>query len=283
MFGIRVGSSPLARGTGRRERVAEALVRFIPARAGNGLLPILSSRAPPVHPRSRGERWRHPRCGQRHRGSSPLARGTGSLDAVPYPSRRFIPARAGNGSPSRQPLARNAVRPRSRGERKLVTYSQLNVSGSSPLARGTERLALVAKIDRRFIPARAGNGITGWLLSVLTPVHPRSRGEREYAALLAAAQVGSSPLARGTACRAPWPRAIRRFIPARAGNGCLLRGALCRNAVHPRSRGERLDGVATAIEQAGSSPLARGTGLSLSTTPTSCRFIPARAGNGGAA
>ena len=72
----RHGSSPLARGTPggpfRRRRPD----RFIPARAGNTRWWSRTSRAIPVHPRSRGEHHATAPATASAIGSSPLARGT---------------------------------------------------------------------------------------------------------------------------------------------------------------------------------------------------------------
>ena len=183
------GSSPLARGTPRRDAQpwTSMIDRFIPARAGNttilgqrtssryGSSPLargtLRSTITTVHPRSRGE---HTSTGPRWNAGS-----------------RFIPARAGNTSgvaPTSWPT--RTVHPRSRGEHLIDQRTTIRCDGSSPLARGTlltgKRPTFFGSSPSRgantwllrFIPARAGNtgcrciGIASW-----RPVHPRSRGE----------------------------------------------------------------------------------------------------------
>ncbi len=53
-----------------------------------------------------------------------------------------------------------AVYPRSRGERQeLLTLTGI-AAGLSPLARGTVDMGFLCGFDQRFIPARAGNGLT---------------------------------------------------------------------------------------------------------------------------
>ncbi len=134
------GSSPLARGT----RVARAfclhLLRLIPARAGNTLIPSLNFFSAAAHPRSRGE---HSPCsGQIESlcGSSPLARGTRRRFGRTVRRSRLIPARAGNTSLAIDAPMVRAAHPRSRGEHR-ATYPALQVHlGSSPLARGTHLL-----------------------------------------------------------------------------------------------------------------------------------------------
>jgi len=53
-----LGSSPRARGTGVQRRIPIRLLRFIPARAGNGPEMCSGLRRLAVHPRARGERRR---------------------------------------------------------------------------------------------------------------------------------------------------------------------------------------------------------------------------------
>ena len=92
----RTGSSPLARGTRRRDDRLGQPHRFIPARAGNTPRSRSGSPAHPVHPRSRGEHTGPERSSPSSTGSSPLARGTLVTNAPSIAACRFIPARAGN-------------------------------------------------------------------------------------------------------------------------------------------------------------------------------------------
>ena len=95
-FSVRVGSSPLARGTPSICCLNGGEDRFIPARAGNTrpLFSAFTCRA--VHPRSRGEHVFWMPLFARAVGSSPLARGTPPGNPIVSPWYRFIPARAGN-------------------------------------------------------------------------------------------------------------------------------------------------------------------------------------------
>ena len=275
----RVGSSPLARGTPLPRRLDAELRRFIPARAGNTRPRASCRRRHPVHPRSRGEHMVAAVMGARIIGSSPLARGTLRHCPASQPCSRFIPARAGNttswrGSPPGAP-----VHPRSRGEHVHTHASAYYVAGSSPLARGTRAADPAAHGAQRFIPARAGNTIAASAFMSLPAVHPRSRGEHGSSIAATRTSIGSSPLARGTRiqhCRDP---DLDRFIPARAGNTRCHRPAARDPSVHPRSRGEHDQQVASAVDAAGSSPLARGTPAALPDPLDADRFIPARAGN----
>ena len=90
------GSSPRGRGTRPARCPAERSRRFIPAWAGNTRLtrPISSRNA--VHPRVGGEHRLQTAAPLGIDGSSPRGRGTLSGHMIGKPSRRFIPAWAGN-------------------------------------------------------------------------------------------------------------------------------------------------------------------------------------------
>ena len=192
-------------------------------------------------------------------GSSPRARGTRDEDRRDRDRARFIPACAGNTSAALASRAMSTVHPRVRGEHLITTTLALNVSGSSPRARGT----LVDNPNHsntfRFIPACAGNTICGSPASSGATVHPRVRGEHIISCSRVTSTAGSSPRARGT----PRPRRDdppgTRFIPACAGNTAVSRRRSLPAAVHPRVRGEHSRKARSHSAAGGSSPRARGT------------------------
>ena len=151
--------------------------------------------------------------------------------------------------------------------------------GSSPRVRGTvlgqqPRKALVG-----IIPARAGNRLRVGGKLALGWDHPRACGEQYRERNQIIMRAGSSPRVRGTAiiinirCSGPG------IIPARAGN----RGSACRSARpsrdHPRACGEQVPDIAVWGVCSGSSPRVRGTASRLTLSRSTCRIIPARAGN----
>ena len=93
------GSSPRVRGTLVKKPDALAVVRFIPAGAGNAGLPRAKHDRGAVHPRGCGERRSRVQASDVADGSSPRVRGTLAAGAglIVYP--RFIPAGAGNAFP----------------------------------------------------------------------------------------------------------------------------------------------------------------------------------------
>ncbi len=118
---------------------------------------------------------------------------------------------------------------------------------------------------------------------MVSPVHPRWRGEHRAVIQRDRHGTGSSPLARGTQGH-PWPTASsRRFIPAGAGNTLVCGCVSIQTTVHPRWRGEHVTGAVHDGVPLGSSPLARGTHRPCTQHHSSSRFIPAGAGNTSAA
>ncbi len=134
------GLSPLARGTRLCPADSASGSGFIPARAGNTVLPPLVAVSTTVYPRSRGEHFFrrmgqfsqtvYPRSRGEHSesfptsggfiGLSPLARGTRAGQIPRRENWRFIPARAGNTFPSHLACRPKTVYPRSRGEHRAV-------------------------------------------------------------------------------------------------------------------------------------------------------------------
>ena len=74
------------------------------------------------------------------RSSSPRARGTVQLDPRRLPSIRFIPVCTGNSRGACGPSSRRSVHPRVHGEQDDPAQQEILGSGSSPCARGTDRL-----------------------------------------------------------------------------------------------------------------------------------------------
>ncbi len=274
------GSSPPARGTAYPRRGERPECRFIPACAGNGPVRLSMVSTHPVHPRLRGERTVTINADDRIVGSSPPARGTGAHPVRGGGDFRFIPACAGNGDSGAVVRAMTSVHPRLRGERMNIQLTFGAFTGSSPPARGTVAPGADGAGPRRFIPACAGNGCAGARPARSGSVHPRLRGERRSPLTSALWSGGSSPPARGTVFPIVRTDADRRFIPACAGNGGGGNGSFMPQAVHPRLRGERPDGPPANARSRGSSPPARGTGMSRALGWGLDRFIPACAGNG---
>ena len=274
------GSSPRVRGTEMQQLQMQNAQRFIPARAGNGNIMRSRLLLMAVHPRACGERGTMSAGSCAKNGSSPRVRGTVADHARIPAHARFIPARAGNGKLWHSICGLSPVHPRACGERVVLIDAAAIVTGSSPRVRGTEGVGNTIDAGRRFIPARAGNGVRADGMVLRKPVHPRACGERAPRRTRGRVMAGSSPRVRGTELANRVPDSPRRFIPARAGNGPSASGRAAESPVHPRACGERRHVESEPLRAFGSSPRVRGTALLQITVAQRLRFIPARAGNG---
>ena len=273
------GSSPYARGTQRGRTAGLGLSRFIPACAGNAGTSPASTARHSVHPRMRGERGLVGVLKPPGGGSSPHTRGTHDVCLIDTPPSRFIPAYAGNARRRRCPSRPVSVHPRIRGERSGNGKRLIRSIGSSPHTRGTRIPIPLPSPKIRFIPAYAGNA--NWLCAYwrTSSVHPRIRGERQFARQNTLYAKGSSPHTRGTPGtmrRQPYPV---RFIPAYAGNATRPTRTSTSPTVHPRIRGERFWVKHSYSAFPGSSPHTRGTRAVHVRGFAGHRFIPAYAGN----
>ena len=174
--------------------------------------------------------------------------------------KRFIPARAGIGGGGDFSGGAWLVHPRSCGDRVTSQAYEYYRRGSSPLVRGSGKVASVQ--------------------SACKAVHPRSCGDRPTTANATPEHHGSSPLVRGSDNAAALKEQTARFIPARAGIGASTTTRQKRRTVHPRSCGDRQKWSKAPFSLPGSSPLVRGSGQQWTPGRGSPRFIPARAGIG---
>ena len=226
-----------------------------------------------------GERGREPPKFHKRPGSSPRVQGTPGLRDLAFPSRRFIPACAGNAPSLFEGSGFRSVHPRVCGERRWRQPLLHSSAGSSPRVRGTLKQVVNKGEIIRFIPACAGNASSQTPVRSNPAVHPRVCGERHSFFNRARKFFGSSPRVRGTRGHTPIPCALFRFIPACAGNASNY---LCRQdlpAVHPRVCGERHLVHLYQGLSLGSSPRVRGTRAKASSRRAGSRFIPACAGN----
>ena len=109
--------------------------------------------------------------------------------------------------------------------------------------------------------------------------HPRLRGEQGIFAGSAGLQPGSPPLARGTDNAIIFSTPAVGITPACAGNSFLLSATARAIKDHPRLRGEQKYSSYIGTINAGSPPLARGTGRVADAAWRPCRITPACAGN----
>ena len=154
-----------------------------------------------------------------------------------------------------------AVHPRGCGEHTGHLSHRLSCCGSSPRVRGTPPGGGGFRINRRFIPAGAGNTAASWRDPCSSSVHPRGCGEHKVTSQYWVLTVGSSPRVRGTLHLFLLIHCTLRFIPAGAGNTSKSLLHLENYTVHPRGCGEHSGVLAKRHAQLGSSPRVRGTPL----------------------
>ena len=253
-----MGSSPLARGLLTFRDGATYLEGIIPARAGFTARARCSRSPRRDHPRSRGVYGPIAATGNGIFGSSPLARGLRHAIDVPPSRRRIIPARAGFTITNNAGALALADHPRSRGVYSFRLSGMRASTGSSPLARGLQRLSMANAFRKGIIPARAG--FTGF-------VHESAGREQDH------------PRSRGVYPTDEAPAGSRvRIIPARAGFTREHSGISPWRKDHPRSRGVYDPFRVLSVQYIGSSPLARGLLRRAGVEERRLRIIPARAG-----
>ena len=222
------GSSPRVRGTHVAAPGWLFSNRFIPACAGNAPTSTQRFGSRSVHPRVCGERLASGSTTRASGGSSPRVRGTHPGGVYASGFDRFIPACAGNAKRDDVQGSLATVHPRVCGERRTGISQPPPRCGSSPRVRGTRVVCISRMVQRRFIPACAGNaprqGPPIWRLTV----HPRVCGERGIVVGRARTAVGSSPRVRGTHQRLGRLVLRIRFIPACAGNANRHAAALAK-------------------------------------------------------
>ena len=236
---LAAGSSPRMRGTAIQTDGGRLKLRFIPAHAGNRSVSPAGCRCGAVHPRACGEQARHSTQTRRKTGSSPRMRGTVRGRQQGQQCDRFIPAHAGNRAQGIAPWAGEAVHPRACGEQNSAVADKLKLNGSSPRMRGTGHQTRALALERRFIPAHAGNRINACDACRARAVHPRACGEQCINTSGKKHTIGSSPRMRGTARCCSQGACVRRFIPAHAGNRRQSTRTSSAPSVHPRACGEQ--------------------------------------------
>ena len=171
------GSSPRWRGTCQDlERVGH-MQRFIPALAGNICPKKVTGKAHSVHPRVGGEHPTPWTSNPPATGSSPRWRGTLCQFRLLCQPMRFIPALAGNIRLVASRPVTCPVHPSVGGEHARRPISTAAGSGSSPRWRGTFPHIHRGSVQRRFIPALAGNIQNQRCNFGRDAVHPRVGGE----------------------------------------------------------------------------------------------------------
>ena len=218
---------------------------------------------------------------QRHKGSSPHARGAQCADALGCSVSGIIPACAGSTSRRKSGSAWPRDHPRMRGEHTKYLRASIPWSGSSPHARGAPARTVQSRQQFGIIPACAGSTQRRPYRRQSIWDHPRMRGEHIRTLFASHYQAGSSPHARGAPKAAAQIRIPDRIIPACAGSTACSQGPFFMPRDHPRMRGEHSRIAGTSSADTGSSPHARGAHAPAATQSPARRIIPACAGSTG--
>ena len=128
-----------------------------------------------------------------------------------------IPACAGKTGGFRGVPGSNQEHPRVRGENSGAGISGSWAIGTSPRARGKQRLIHAEPPKVRNIPACAGKTSQRHQQRSHNPEHPRVRGENTSGTISVASSMGTSPRARGKHNGGEPVSCFLRNIPACAG------------------------------------------------------------------
>ena len=274
----RPGSSPRVRGKLEKHVADVPDVRIIPARAGQTSPPIMVYGWPTDHPRACGANMSSLMLRSYRSGSSPRVRGKRRWCGPLWLLSRIIPARAGQTRASRILRLITSDHPRACGANVSAEVDDFLQCGSSPRVRGKPSNEHKSENNLRIIPARAGQTWRRSSRRRSSPDHPRACGANEPILPPCHVQIGSSPRVRGKLLQHVPAHAVRRIIPARAGQTCRYIIVFLTVSDHPRACGANYDALIGERTECGSSPRVRGKRCRLRWSFCFVRIIPARAG-----
>ena len=197
------GSPPHARGRRHPTRGRCKHPRITPACAGKTRIIGVECHQRPDHPRMRGEDARVGAVPKLTGGSPPHARGRRSERRTRTSPDGITPACAGKTVALHLGLPRVRDHPRMRGEDCPSRPSLRRIAGSPPHARGRPQSELEEAQRHRITPACAGKTKFIELHDLISPDHPRMRGEDDWLQRLMDAVDGSPPHARGRQLDSP--------------------------------------------------------------------------------
>ena len=211
------GSSPRVRGKQVIPYIHLAQRRIIPASAGQTHGSTAGRRRNKDHPRECGANSRFRKSLRILDGSSPRVRGKPShLPAVTV-NDRIIPASAGQTGRRCGMRSSRSDHPRECGANVAVGGDRAHAHGSSPRVRGKPHPAVRHRVQRRIIPASAGQTDRRAKQFSLGADHPRECGANVNQMRAEDACHGSSPRVRGKRIRVRSGTGSGRIIPASAG------------------------------------------------------------------
>ena len=292
------GSSPRMRGKHTAGRLPSGGHRIIPAHAGQTARSAIAPTPFADHPRACGANADVPEPALPKSGSSPRMRGKPTYMPLNPQAKRIIPAHAGQTLTLVRGLSWGTDHPRACGANASSICSSNMRSGSSPRMRGKPFDLLDVLIDRRIIPAHAGQTRPCPSRTLWWSDHPRACGANPIQYLRARKCHGSSPRMRGKRQQAGafvvgeritprmrgklvlygTPNCLRRIIPAHAGQTHGWNRACSSCSDHPRACGANLLLDDSTTSPPGSSPRMRGKLRVARHRRRQRRIIPAHAG-----
>ena len=231
-----------------------------------------------VYPRPRGGTGASQPSRRLARGLSPPTRGNRLGTKATASGIRSIPAHAGEPRKRSRRAAAPRVYPRPRGGTFLMFKLVTIIGGLSPPTRGNLFVGDTRALDRRSIPAHAGEpSRRSWRLGTRW-VYPRPRGGTTMHTQQRLNIEGLSPPTRGNPEQ--YTAGIRRrgSIPAHAGEPRRGRRRFAPKKVYPRPRGGTRLGEPADFRPIGLSPPTRGNPLRGRHLAGGVGSIPAHAG-----
>ena len=253
-----VGLSPPTRGNPVTATWAWTAARSIPAHAGEPATRSVTSALAAVYPRPRGGTTKTAITRRALRGLSPPTRGNRETTPSFRSCIRSIPAHAGEPRAWRARRFGIAVYPRPRGGTCAACGEREEKDGLSPPTRGNRALREQESRRSGSIPAHAGEPGESVFLRVLPAVYPRPRGGTPASFREAGFFSGLSPPTRGNRIRRRAFTAVKRSIPAHAGEPRMVQWAIQPSEVYPRPRGGTAVRGKPTTPASGLSPPTRG-------------------------
>ena len=167
-------------------------------------------------------------------GTSPRVRGKRRRASPSAPPSGYIPACAGEAYRWGRLSAPKEVHPRVCGGSNSTTPPKSGRSGTSPRVRGKLGVRLPIQLQRRYIPACAGEAGAIAPDPPVRTVHPRVCGGSSRGPRAATPGAGTSPRVRGKRGTDRLHRSGLRYIPACAGEAWWRTRGWTSTSVHPR-------------------------------------------------
>ncbi len=194
-----------------------ATQRFTPTRVGTSAARSTSSRAPSVHPHTRGDIQLPPILCVGCRGSPPHAWGHLKSLGHCFPPPRFTPTRVGTSTSAPPMVRRSPVHPHTRGDIIILLRLTSVFTGSPPHAWGHQCRAVPILYPGRFTPTRVGTSSCSRALLCSIAVHPHTRGDIRAGEADPSRIPGSPPHAWGHLVHQRLGCLHGRFTPTRVG------------------------------------------------------------------